>query len=108
MWDCSSLDGGEGLSDSDSSEDFNSEVTKREAQKKFERLSKAEKAFSEMLSRLASQIPAKSTTLSIGCNKHTKEKGTCTELFHYFLLPNQNGTQYVYLIIVDVCYYVCY
>ncbi|CAH8337244.1 unnamed protein product [Eruca vesicaria subsp. sativa] len=59
LWDCSSNEGGEVLSDSDTADDINSDVVKRDAQKKFELVSKAEKAFADMLSRLKNQIPAK-------------------------------------------------
>ncbi|CAN6829516.1 unnamed protein product, partial [Brassica oleracea] len=77
LWDCSSNEGGEILSDSDTSDDINSEVDKRNAQKKFDLVSKAEKAFAEMLSRLNKQIPAKTSTTPVVCIKKTKAQGTC-------------------------------
>ncbi|CAF1905864.1 unnamed protein product [Brassica napus] len=75
LWDCSSNEGGEILSDSDTSDDITSEVTKRDAQKKYELVSKAEKAFAEMLSRLNKKIPPKTLTPPIVCSKNTKKKG---------------------------------
>lgn len=74
LWDYSSNEGGEILSDSDTSDDITSEVTKRDAQKKYELVSKAEKAFAEMLSRLNKKIPPKTLTPPIVCSKNTKKK----------------------------------
>lgn len=89
LWDCSSNEGGEILSDSDTSDDITSEVTKRDAQKKYELVSKAEKAFAEMLSRLNKKIPPKTLTPPIVCSKNTKKKGTCIVLLDIFTITIQ-------------------
>lgn len=76
LWDCSSNEGGEFLSDSDTSEENDSEVRESDAHKKFLLVSKAERAFSEMLTRLTKQIPQKPTKAIISSNP-TKDNGTC-------------------------------
>lgn len=52
LWDCSSNEGGEVQSDSDSCDDNTSQAKRRDAHLKFELVNKAQKAFADMLDRL--------------------------------------------------------
>ena len=77
LWDCSSGEGVETGTDSDTCDDNSSEILKRQAQTKFELVSKAEKALAEMFGRLQNKKTKVADSAPI---VSTQEKGDrCTK-----------------------------
>uniref|UniRef100_M4EX36 Uncharacterized protein n=1 Tax=Brassica campestris TaxID=3711 RepID=M4EX36_BRACM len=72
LWECSSGDGVETGTDSDTCDDNSSEILKRQAQTKFELVSKAEKALAEMFGRLQNK---KTKVADSAPTVSTQEKG---------------------------------
>ncbi|KAF3598964.1 hypothetical protein F2Q69_00036125 [Brassica cretica] len=72
LWDCSSGEGVETRTDSDTCEDNSSEILKRQAQTKFDLVSKAEKALAEMFGRLQNKKTPVADSVPI---VSTQEKG---------------------------------
>lgn len=80
MWDCSSNEGIETGTDSDTCDENSSEIKKRDAQTKFELVTKAEKAFAEMFGRLQKKKPPVTTSSPLESTQDKGAKGTSNKI----------------------------
>nr|VDD24785.1 unnamed protein product [Brassica oleracea] len=76
LWDCSSGEGVETGTDSDTCDDNSSEILKRQAQTKFELVSKAEKALAEMFGRLQNKKTKVADSAPIVSTQEKGDRGT--------------------------------